>query len=64
MQLLRDNLVCGHLRKRSRISSLTNTFKQTLWTSSEAEPTGDAAAAGETKDTTDAPAGEEVKASE
>lgn len=35
----------------------------TLWTSSEAEPSGDAPAAGEgeSKDTSDAPAGEEAK---
>lgn len=55
MQLLRDNLVCA-----------VNTFDydwilisvpQTLWTSSEAEPAGDPAAAAETAaETKEAPA--------
>lgn len=40
-------------------------FHQTLWTSSEAEPSGEAGAAapeaGESKDTADAPTGEEAK---
>lgn len=44
----------------------TNSHSQTLWTSSEAEPSGEAAAApaeaqAETKDTADAPTGTEDK---
>lgn len=42
----------------------TNHFRQTLWTSSEAEPSGDPAAASETKDTSDVPASEETKTAE
>ncbi|GAB7351747.1 hypothetical protein MBLNU459_g2329t1 [Dothideomycetes sp. NU459] len=36
----------------------------TLWTSSEAEPSGEPSASTETKDTTDAPAGEDAKPAE
>lgn len=57
MQLLRDNLVSCSI---SMFKNPANTL-QTLWTSSEAEPAGEAAAEGESKDTTDAPAAEEAK---
>jgi len=67
MQLLRDNLVsfCGYLCRRcSFVVTPTDHTLQTLWTSSEAEPSGEAAA-GESKDTADAPIeGEATKASE
>lgn len=61
MQLLRDNLV-RHI-SNATVHRATLTRAQTLWTSSEAEPAADAPAAaeGESKDTSDAPAGEEAK---
>lgn len=61
MQLLRDNLVRSPLRIIGCMR--TDIPLQTLWTSSEAEPAGEPAAAaeGESKDTADAPAGEEAK---
>jgi len=61
MQLLRDNLVCSGVCLYP-LHQLT--LRQTLWTSSEAEPSGEPAAATETKDTSDAPIGEETKQAE
>ena len=60
MQLLRDNLVSWLLRKWFSVHwelyhLLTFQF-QTLWTSSEAEPTGETAAETKEPATADAPA--------
>jgi len=64
MQLLRDNLV-SQTRAIDILTYQANE-SQTLWTSSEAEPSGEAGAAaapeaGESKDTSDAPIGEDAK---
>ena len=52
MQLLRDNLV-GAYRPESRLQRQSADTRQTLWTSSEAEPSAESgAAAPESKETT------------
>jgi len=63
MQLLRDNLVSAPTLASAK-PLLTMKTSQTLWTSSEAEPSGDnsgAAPEAESKDTADAPTGAEDK---
>jgi len=64
MQLLRDNLVSRLAAYYYCVHMNLTYLPQTLWTSSEAEPSGEqgaAAAEGESKDTSDAPTGEEAK---
>lgn len=65
MQLLRDNLVSQLSKFYYHVHLKLTYLPQTLWTSSEAEPSGESAAApaeqAETKDTADAPAGTEDK---